>query len=66
MGNNCGCVEKEGESEVVVGQPGKMKAGIEGVDRPNRKSLLSVVDMKNYENEIPPSTARDSGRDSDI
>jgi len=31
MGNNCGCVEKEGENEVVVGQPGKMSKAVDTI-----------------------------------
>ena len=49
MGNNCGCVEKEGENEVVVGQPGKMNKASDTIVKDSggiRSSDLSDLDHK--------------------
>ena len=51
MGNNCGCVEKEGENEVVVGQPGKMNKAVDslGKDGIQLRSSESLEDLKKYD-----------------
>jgi hypothetical protein len=49
MGNNCGCVEKEGENEVVVGQPGKMNKAVDAIvakDASLRSSDFDKDDVK--------------------
>lgn len=45
MGNNCGCVEKEGENEVVVGQPGKMNKAVDSLPADNLR-VSSLEDQK--------------------
>ena len=49
MSNNCGCVEKEGENEVVVGQPGKMHKAVDTITKDTGIRSSDLSEDKKYD-----------------